>query len=587
MLSRTHQFGMSDYRRFDRVGRPEGNLVSLGSKSGVLDDTRPGGLASEAYYGLREKPFALGSDPRFFYHSQPHAAAYEDLFQSIRRHESLSVVSGEIGTGKTTLCRAVLRNLDRQTFSAFVPDPFASREDLLKMVLMDFGVISIDDLTGSRLNAATRTELSYLLYEFLRGLAPLQAFAVVVIDEAQNLSPSLLEEIRILSDCDGRERQLQVVLIGQPELQEKLMLPELRQVEQRIAVRCKLEPLTREGVGGYVAHRLKVANGTPDRVSFSADALDALYEVSRGVPRLINRICDRALHHGHLKRVAEIDGPTLRQAMNDIGLKTKPVTTVVTKVEESAGVEESAKVEESTKVEESGKVKEPVPQSTSTSTEASIDDSPEMVDAWLDSIPRHTSTRRNPNPDAIPALPLPLDVLGFDLDDAVPRTYMERLGRRWAVRLGTLALWMGAVAAVIAFIMYGWDVARRERLKELREVVALAPPPAPVIALKPAPALPVPPVTSQPASQPLVQLDGSYMIYVTHSTMETRAESLVERLQAAGVRANRIAVVAGRVTWHQVIAGPYVTRSSAEVALQNLHQSREFQDARIVFTPPQ
>ncbi len=110
----------------------------------------------------------------------------------------------------------MLRNLDRQTFSAFVPDPFASREDLLKMVLMDFGVISIDDLTGSRLNVATRTELSYLLYEFLRGLAPLQAFAVVVIDEAQNLSPSLLEEIRILSDCDGRERQLQVVLIGQP-----------------------------------------------------------------------------------------------------------------------------------------------------------------------------------------------------------------------------------------------------------------------------------------------------------------------------------------------------------------------------------
>ncbi len=146
---------------------------------------------------------------------------------------------------------------------------------------------------------------------------------------------------------------------------------------------------------------------------------------------------------------------------------------------------------------------------------------------------------------------------------------------------------MGAVAAVIAFMMYGWDVARRERLKELREVVAPAPPPAPVFALKPPPALPVPPVTSQPASPPLVQLDGSYMIYVTHSTMETRAESLVERLQQAGFQANRIAVVAGRVTWHQVIAGPYVTRGSAEVALQNLHQSREFQDARIVFTPPQ
>ena len=460
----------------------------------------------------------------------------------------------------------MLRNLDRQTFSAFVPDPFASREDLLKMVLMDFGVISIDDLTGSRLNVATRTELSYLLYEFLRGLAPLQAFAVVVIDEAQNLSPSLLEEIRILSDCDGRERQLQVVLIGQPELQEKLMLPELRQVEQRIAVRCKLEPLTREGVEGYVAHRLKVAGGTPDRVGFSADALDALYEVSRGVPRLINRICDRALHRGHLERMAAIDGPTLRQAIDDIGLKTKPVTPAVPKTVP--------------KTEEPPKAQEPVPQPPSVSTEAPSVDSPEAVDAWLDSIPRHTSPRRNPHPDAIPALPLPLDELGFDLDDAVPRTYMERLGRRWAVRLGTLALWMGGVAAVIAFMMYGFDVARRERLVQS---VPPALPAAPVFALGQAPSQPVPPATPLP----VVQIDGNYMIYVSHSTMESRAESLVERLQQAGIQANRIAVVAGRVTWHQVIAGPYVTRSSAEVALRNLHQSREFQDARIVFTPPQ
>ena len=383
------------------------------------------------------------------------------------------------------------------------------------------------------------------------------------------------------------------MLVGQPELQREVdaaraaagRAAHLRAVQSRAAD-------ARRGCRDTSRYRLQVAEATPDRVSFSADALDALYEVSRGVPRLINRICDRALHRGHLERMAIIDGPTLRQAIDDIGLKTKPMTTVVPKVEESAAAEESAKVKESAKVEEPRKAEErpkgpePVPQSTSTSTEASVDDSPETVDAWLDSIPRHTSSRRNPNPDAIPALPLPLDVLGFDLDDAVPRTYMERLGRRWAVRLGTLALWMGAVAAVIAFIMYGWDVARRERLKELREVVAPAPPPAPVFALKPTPALQVPPVRSQPAPQPLVQLDGSYMIYVTHSTMETQAENLVERLQQSGFQVNRIAVVAGRVTWHQVIAGPYVTRSSAEVALQNLHQSREFQDARIVFTPP-
>src|SRR5688572_32851709 len=172
---------MSDYSKF-AVARVEGS-ATVGGPTAVVPDSRSGWLTYEKYYGLREKPFALSSDPRFFYHSRPHASAYEDLLGGIRRRESLSVLSGEIGTGKTTLCRAVLQGLDRQTFSAFVWDPFASREDLLKMVLMEFGVISVDDLTSGRLNGASRTELSYLLYEFLGKLAPLQAFAVVVIDE--------------------------------------------------------------------------------------------------------------------------------------------------------------------------------------------------------------------------------------------------------------------------------------------------------------------------------------------------------------------------------------------------------------------
>src|SRR4029078_2373472 len=144
--------------------------------------------------------------------------------------ELLNVLPGDSATGKTTLCRAVLQALDRKTFAAVVADPFATREDLLKVVLMDFGVLSVDDLPSGRLKGASRTELSYLLYEFLDTLTPLEAFAVVIIDEAQNLSVPLLEEIRILSDSDGRERQLQVVLVGQLELGQKLKLPEMRQV---------------------------------------------------------------------------------------------------------------------------------------------------------------------------------------------------------------------------------------------------------------------------------------------------------------------------------------------------------------------
>ena len=259
------------------------------------------------FYGLTEKPFSLSSDPAFFYCSRSHAKAFEDLQSGIRRRESLSVLSGDIGTGKTTLCRAVLQKLDQTTFSAFVPDPFASREDLLKVVLIDFGVVSAEDFTSGRLKGASRTELSYLLYEFLATLTPLDAFAVVFIDEAQNLSLSLLEEIRILSDSDGRQRQLQVVLVGQIELRDKLGLPEMRQVDQRVSVRCDLGPLDQAGVAGYIAHRLNVAGGSPDRVSFSEDAIAAVYQVTGGVPRLINRVCDRALHHGHLSQAAIID----------------------------------------------------------------------------------------------------------------------------------------------------------------------------------------------------------------------------------------------------------------------------------------
>lgn len=288
----------------------------------TLRHVRATWLTYEVFYGLNEKPFSLSSDPAFFYGSRSHAKAFEDLQSGIRRRESLSVLSGDIGTGKTTLCRAVLQKLDQKTFSAFVPDPFASREDLLKVVLIDFGVVSADDFTSGRLKGASRTELSYLLYEFLATLTPLDAFAVVFIDEAQNLSLSLLEEIRILSDSDGRQRQLQVVLVGQIELRDKLGLPEMRQVDQRVSVRCDLGPLDHAGVAGYIAHRLNVAGGSPDRVCFSEDAIAAVYQVTGGVPRLINRVCDRALHQGHLRQTAIIDRDIVEAAVP--GMKSAP-----------------------------------------------------------------------------------------------------------------------------------------------------------------------------------------------------------------------------------------------------------------------
>src|SRR5215203_1864257 len=185
-------------------------------------------LTYEPYYGLKEKPFSLSADPRFLYKSPAHSATYDELRAGIRRREGIIVLTGEPGTGKTTMCRSVLAGLDRKTFAAFVPDPFVSREDLLKMLLMEFGVMSVEDVKSGRLHTLTRPELSYPLYDFLRALVPLQAYAVLILDEAQNLSSQLLEEIRILADLEGPEKLLQLVLVGQPELRDKLKHPAMR-----------------------------------------------------------------------------------------------------------------------------------------------------------------------------------------------------------------------------------------------------------------------------------------------------------------------------------------------------------------------
>jgi type II secretory pathway predicted ATPase ExeA/cell division septation protein DedD len=283
----------------------------------------------ERFFGLWEKPFSLASDPRFLYPSTSHAVAFDELLAGIRRREGLLVLTGDIGTGKTTLCRAVLRQLDRKTFSAFIPDPFASREDLLKMLLIDFGVVSIQDLANGSLKTASRTELNYLLSGFLDSLAPLEAFVVMFIDEAQNMSLPMIEEVRILSDTYGQNGQLQVVFVGQLELHSKLKLPEMRQVDQRVCAYCRLEPLTADAVVSYVRHRLEVAGGTPDRVMFGQDVFERLHQASGGVPRVINRICDRALHLAYLRHATSVDSQILEAALVDVGLQVPAAAPVL------------------------------------------------------------------------------------------------------------------------------------------------------------------------------------------------------------------------------------------------------------------
>lgn len=322
------QVGLS--HRFAEAGRAQsGQIPPQASDLSDLTESsvsRSESLSYEPYYGLREKPFSLSADPKFLYKSPSHAPAFDALLAAIRRREGLIVLTGAIGTGKTTLCHAMLEHLGRKTFSSFVHDPFASREDLLKMLLIDFGVMSIGDLKSGRLKGASRTDLSYPLYEFLDSLVPLQAFAVLIVDEAQNLSLPLLEEVRILSDLQRREKLLQVVLVGQPELRSSLKLPQMQQVDQRVTVRCDLAPLGREGVTGYVTHRLNVAGEGSGSVQFSAAALDEIYHASGGVPRLVNLICDRALYRGWVKGARRIEPDIIRSAIDDLDLSVSPAS---------------------------------------------------------------------------------------------------------------------------------------------------------------------------------------------------------------------------------------------------------------------
>jgi len=275
----------------------------------------------ERYYGLTEKPFSLTPDPKFLYRSPSHANAFELLQYAIRRREGFVVVTGDIGTGKTTLCRALLEDIDRNTFTALVLNPFMSEEDLLKRILQDFGVISRDDVKRGQLSHVTKQELIDALYEFLLGLIPLKASAVLIIDEAQNLPISVLEQIRILSNLEtDKEKLLQIILVGQLNLVPLLRSPEMRQLDQRVSIRYQLDPLDEEGVASYIAHRLTVA-GASGAVRFSTNAVSKIHRLSSGIPRLINLICDRALLAGFAGRSNRISEEMVNEAADGLDVQ--------------------------------------------------------------------------------------------------------------------------------------------------------------------------------------------------------------------------------------------------------------------------
>jgi len=263
----------------------------------------------EAFYGLREKPFNLTPDPKFLYLSDKHKEAFAHLLFGIKNRSGFVMVTGEIGTGKTTICRNLLNQLDDDVEVAFIFNPALNPVELLKKINQEFGVDASPD---------TALELIDILNAYLLRAAGEGKNCVLVIDEAQNLAPNVLEQIRLLSNLETEtEKLLQIILIGQPELGEKLALHELRQLNQRITARYHLKPLDDQEAFQYISYRLHVA-GIRRKALFDRAAARLVYKLSGGTPRVINALCDRALLIGYTREAQNISKAIVRQAYREI-----------------------------------------------------------------------------------------------------------------------------------------------------------------------------------------------------------------------------------------------------------------------------
>lgn len=242
------------------------------------------------FYGLREKPFSLSPDPRYLYLAEPHREALAHLLYGIEQGEGFICVTGEVGTGKTTLCRTLLQRLDAGTEVAFIFNPQLSGAELVQAINAELGL---------PLEGLDRRELLEQLNRFLLTRHRDGRRVLLIIDEAQVMERDALEQVRLLSNLETNTAKLiQIVLIGQPELDEVLESPDLRQLRQRISVRWRLEPLSPGDARAYIRHRLRIAAGAP-RELFTDLALREIHRRSKGIPRVINLLCDRALLAGY------------------------------------------------------------------------------------------------------------------------------------------------------------------------------------------------------------------------------------------------------------------------------------------------
>lgn len=260
------------------------------------------------FYGLSESAFALTPDPRYLFLSEPHKEALASATYGVQERKGFVLILGEVGTGKTTLIRHLLGRFGPDIKTVFVFNPAVSFLELLQIILRDL------ELPCPSLR---RVEMLDALNDFLLKESAAGRYVVLIIDEAQHLSPAVLEEIRLLSNLETAHGKLiQILLVGQPELGEKLGRPELRQLRQRIGLVAELQPLSYKETVQYVAHRLEVAGRTGQRI-FTYGALRTIYRASGGIPRLINVICDKALLLGYGADARAIGRRLVKQVLKD------------------------------------------------------------------------------------------------------------------------------------------------------------------------------------------------------------------------------------------------------------------------------
>jgi general secretion pathway protein A len=261
------------------------------------------------HYGLTEPPFDITPNPRFLFYSAKHREAYNHLLYGIRERKGFVQLTGEVGAGKTTLCRAMLEQLNGNFSTALILNPVMSADELMRAIAMEYGL---------PVNGLDRLNTIAVINQFLLQQVERRKDTVLIIDEAQDLTDDLLEQVRLLSNLETDDRKLlQIVLFGQPELRARLNNPRLRQLRQRITVRYHLCPLSRFEVSQYVHYRLEVsgAKGAP---YFTRPAMWRVHRYSGGIPRLVNAVCDKALLAGFVQQTDRIDYRMIGRAIGEL-----------------------------------------------------------------------------------------------------------------------------------------------------------------------------------------------------------------------------------------------------------------------------